>query len=285
MIDPPEVVIDKNGDTTTYRAKEQQKQVKRTAEEIEQRRLHHLFAQNATEWLTLQEFETSEDCVDEIRRLGYELWVTDLSQEAEALNMAPTKLPEKIALVMGTEAVGASQYILDEADRRVYLPLRGFADSLNLSVATALVIHHLFMMDPTLIGAMSEEDRSMLRKSWYVKLTQQRLLSASQKKQRTRLMSHIRKCEEIYSKKQKDPSYKIQPFEQKKLDDWPRYQRELEAIDLIIDPAKVEAAIEEWLIQPPDPLTDLRRADTHRVCFVGKNTKGMLFTSFFHFRP
>merc|ERR1712160_215858 len=34
-------------------------------------------------------------------------------------------------------------------------------------------------------------------------------------------------------------------------------------------------AVQEWIDNPPAPLTDLRRADTHRVCFVGKNTRDM----------
>jgi tRNA G18 (ribose-2'-O)-methylase SpoU len=277
MIDPPIVVVDENGDVKTESRKatqqQQQQNVTRTPEEIRIQREHHLFAQNATEWLTVQDFETSELCVSEIRRLGYELWVTDLSQEAEALSMSPTKLPDKIALVMGTEAVGASQYMLDQADKRVYLPLRGFADSLNLSVATALIIHHFFVIDPSLIGAMDEQERRELRRHWFVKLTQQRLLSASQKKARTRLIGHIRRCEEIAERKSNDPHYFIQPEGQKKLDSLPRYRKELDEIEAIIDPKRVERAIQEWIDNPPEPLTDLRRADTHRVCFVGKNTK------------
>ena len=35
----------------------------------------------------------------------------------------------------------AERELLQAADERVYLPLRGFADSLNLSVAAALVLH------------------------------------------------------------------------------------------------------------------------------------------------
>ncbi|KAG7341629.1 tRNA/rRNA methyltransferase SpoU [Nitzschia inconspicua] len=282
MIDPPSITeLDEYGNTLDISAKQGQAQITRTAEELEQRRLHHLFARNATEWLEVRDFETSEDCVTELRKLGYYLWVTDLSQEAEALPM-PTatarsdfEIPEKIALVMGTEAVGASQYILDQADKRVYLPLRGFADSLNLSVATALIIHHLFCLDPSLIGAMDEEDRVALRRSWYVKLVQQRLLSSSQKKTRTRLIGQIKKCEMIFEKTQKDPNYKLQPGEKKKLDNWTNFQKEFDEINSLLEPAKVEAAIQEWLDNPPEALTDLRRADTHRVCFVGKNTKDM----------
>lgn len=264
-----------------------QRQVARTTEEIQQRRLHHLFAQNATEWLDVRDFATSEDCVADVRKRGYQLWVTDLSQEAEALEMpagaavggppstASPLVPPRVALVMGTEAVGASQYILGQADKRVYLPLRGFADSLNLSVATALILHHLFCMDPTLVGAMADEERTRLRQIWYTKLCQQRILTSAQKKARTRLVSNIKKCHGIYERRQKDPSRPLQPSEQRKLDDWPTYKQELDALEALVDPARVALAVQEWVENPPEPLTDLRRSDVHRVCYVGKNTKQM----------
>ena len=48
------------------------------------------------------------------------------------------QFPKKLALCFGTESTGATPYLLEQADKRVYLPLTGFADSLNLSVAAAL---------------------------------------------------------------------------------------------------------------------------------------------------
>ncbi|OEU08920.1 SpoU_methylase-domain-containing protein, partial [Fragilariopsis cylindrus CCMP1102] len=249
-------------------------------DELNQRRLHHIFARNATEWITVRDFETVEDCVACCRKQGYKLWVTDLSQAAEALDLSPDpskplRIPDKIALVFGTEAVGASNYILEQADKRVYLPLRGFADSLNLSVSTALVTQALFFLDPSLIGAMSEGERKDMRKAWFTKLAQQRLLTSKQKKDRKILGAKMKKCETLNKRIQDDPDYYIQPGEQKKLDEWSSYQRELESIEALIDPVKVQIAVQEWIDNPPVPLTDLRRADTHRVCFVGKNTRHM----------
>eukprot|EP00978_Attheya_sp_CCMP212_P036472 scaffold165628_cov95-Attheya_sp.AAC.1 len=52
-----------------------------------------------------------------------------------------TVIPPKLVIVFGTEAVGCTSEMLNAADKHVYLLLRGFADSLNLSVATALVVH------------------------------------------------------------------------------------------------------------------------------------------------
>lgn len=275
MIDPPEILDEEEEQERLESLNQQQRRHAelRTPEEAEARRQHHLFARKATEWLTVKDCSSSEECVAELREQGYQLWVTDLSQEAQSLTMTSPAIPEKVALVMGTEAVGCSQYMLDEADRRVYLPLRGFADSLNLSVATALIIHQLFVMDPTMIGGISEEEKYELRQVWYTKLCQQRILTSGQRKQRTKLQNLLRKCQTIYDRSQKTGARKLQPSEQKKLNEWDTYKAELQDFENMLDPVKLQAAVQEWVENPPVPLTDVRRADAHRVCYVGKGTK------------
>lgn len=278
MIDPPEVMDDEipSVEDPTLNQQQRRQLSVATPEEIEARRQHHLFARKATEWLTVKDFATSQDCVEELRQLGYQVWVTDLSQEAECLTLTSPQVPQKVALVMGTEAVGCSQYMLDQADKRVYLPLRGFADSLNLSVATALILHQLFIMDPTLIGATTTPNEKLeLRKAWFSKLCQQRILTSSQRKHRQKLQSLLKKCQVIYERSQQPKARKLQPSEQKKLDEWDSYKQQLEELEALVDPVKIQAAVEEWVRNPPAPLTDVRRADEHRVCYVGKNTKAL----------
>jgi len=157
-----------------------------TAAEVQNRANHHLFAQRAVQWLQVQEFDTTKECIDKLRKDGYHIWSTDLSQEAVTLDEEGLRddddtlkernlIPDKLAIVFGTEAVGCTAEILDASDKRVYLPLRGFADSLNLSVATALCVHQLFILDPTIIGAMPEEERINIRRQWYAKLATQRI--------------------------------------------------------------------------------------------------------------
>lgn len=48
-----------------------------------------------------------------------------------------------VALVMGSEARGLSQTWLAAADQQVVIPMRGIVDSLNLSVATALLLYEI----------------------------------------------------------------------------------------------------------------------------------------------
>lgn len=71
------------------------------------------------------------------RGAGYELLVTALDG-AESLYR--TGLQGRIALVMGSEAGGVSAGMLAQADKRVYIPMQGQAESLNVAVAAGVVL-------------------------------------------------------------------------------------------------------------------------------------------------
>jgi tRNA C32,U32 (ribose-2'-O)-methylase TrmJ len=72
-----------------------------------------------------------------------------------------------MALVIGRETDGVSKEMLEAADKRVYLPIYGFSESLNLSVAAALIVQQLFFICPEASGSMEEEERASLRARWY----------------------------------------------------------------------------------------------------------------------
>lgn len=50
---------------------------------------------------------------------------------------------EPIAIIMGNEGAGISSDILDEADQRITIPIRGKAESLNVSVAAGIFMYHM----------------------------------------------------------------------------------------------------------------------------------------------
>ncbi|KAF0687110.1 Aste57867_21081 [Aphanomyces stellatus] len=124
-------------------------------------------AREATDWLSIRRFKTSAACIQALRETGYEIWTTELSQDAVSLEDPAVKLPERVAIVMGREADGVSKDMIAAADKRVYLPIHGFADSLNLNVATGLVIQRLFFICPEARGAMTKTERATLRDTWY----------------------------------------------------------------------------------------------------------------------
>ena len=123
-------------------------------------------------WLTERVFDESEQLIEALRAGGFAIWATDLSPDAQVLETSEVMrpVPDLVALVFGREVDGVSRAFLDAADRRFYLPMQGFTESLNLSVATALVLQRLFDADPTLVGAMPQDERDALRATWYARL-------------------------------------------------------------------------------------------------------------------
>ncbi len=123
-------------------------------------------------WLTRRLFETIEDCLAAAKEENLAIWATDLGPGALELT-TPESLqlfPERVALVIGRELQGVSEKILEVADRRIFLPMSGFTESFNLSVATALVLQRCFDSEPSLVGAMPAEERDALRHEWFDRL-------------------------------------------------------------------------------------------------------------------
>ncbi len=77
------------------------------------------------------------DLLDGLRRAGYRILVTCL-EGAEDLYQAD--LGGRLAFVMGNEANGVSARLLAAADKRVYIPMQGRAESLNVAMAAGIVM-------------------------------------------------------------------------------------------------------------------------------------------------
>lgn len=77
------------------------------------------------------------DFLQWIQSCGYELLVTCLE---DAENLYQTDLKGKIAMVIGSEANGASAGLLAAASKKVYIPMEGKAESLNAAVAAGAVM-------------------------------------------------------------------------------------------------------------------------------------------------
>jgi len=139
---------------------------------------HLGIAQGASKWITLHHFETALEAIEHLKASEYTIWATDLSQKADALSFdvhdgdarSDSGLPRKLAFVMGTETSGISQLFVDAADRRVFLPMFGFADSYNLSVSCAMMMQQLLFMDPSILGSLDEDERRRIRAKWYDQL-------------------------------------------------------------------------------------------------------------------
>lgn len=80
---------------------------------------------------------SEELLVQAARKAGYELLVTCLDG---AENLYKADLKGRLAFVMGNEANGVSPALLAAADKRVFIPMQGRAESLNVAMAAGIVM-------------------------------------------------------------------------------------------------------------------------------------------------
>ena len=80
---------------------------------------------------------SSEECINWLRENEIKIYCTYLKASIDYLE---ADFRQGSAIVMGTEATGISDIWVDAADQNLIIPMNGIADSLNVSVTTAIVI-------------------------------------------------------------------------------------------------------------------------------------------------
>ena len=81
-----------------------------------------------------------------------EFWIAGTSLEARSVNLYDFKFQGKIAWVMGSEGTGMRRLIMENCDYLVTIPLKGRTQSLNVSVATGVVLAYANFMQNSFTG-------------------------------------------------------------------------------------------------------------------------------------
>jgi len=94
-------------------------------------------ARGSERWLHLVRHPTPAACAADLRARGFRLFVADLGDASWTPETVPVDRP--LALLFGSELTGVSPEARALADGAVHVPMHGFVESLNVSVAAALV--------------------------------------------------------------------------------------------------------------------------------------------------
>ncbi|KAG7374513.1 SpoU rRNA methylase family protein [Nitzschia inconspicua] len=101
-------------------------------------------AMGSAKWLTINNHVNTEAALQSIKQDGYHIITTDVNPKSKDIRNMDWDAPGKpICIVMGNEERGISQQVQDISDESFYLPMVGFAESFNLSAATAITCAHL----------------------------------------------------------------------------------------------------------------------------------------------
>lgn len=104
-------------------------------------RLDEEIAMGAQKWVDVKRYKNSNDAVDVLKDKGYKIIAT--SPHADSSLLQDYELDGKMALFFGTENKGLSDYVLENADAYLKIPMVGFTESLNISVSAAIILQHL----------------------------------------------------------------------------------------------------------------------------------------------
>lgn len=89
-------------------------------------------------------FENTEEAINKLKKENYTIFA--IEQVERSISLPDLKLPKgrKFAIVLGNEVKGIEQKIVDMCDAAIEIPQFGTKHSLNVSVATGIVIWDFF---------------------------------------------------------------------------------------------------------------------------------------------
>ena len=111
---------------------------------IEQRfgkRIDKEIALGAEKWVDINRFSTIQNCIDDLKNKGYQIIATTPHNDSCLLDAFD--ITKKSAIFFGTEKLGLSEEVMQQADGFLKIPMVGFTESLNISVSAAIVIQDL----------------------------------------------------------------------------------------------------------------------------------------------
>lgn len=89
-------------------------------------------------WVDIISHRSIDEAYEEFRQNGVQILATCFTDDAVNFREIDYTLPTVI--VVGSELEGISEVAAEKADRRILIPMMGMAQSLNVSVATALIL-------------------------------------------------------------------------------------------------------------------------------------------------
>lgn len=95
-------------------------------------------ARGAERWLDLHHHPGPASAIESLRSAGYRIFVADLERDSVPPEQVP--LDQPVCLWMGAELQGVDDEARAAADGVVHIPMYGLAQSLNVSVAAALLL-------------------------------------------------------------------------------------------------------------------------------------------------
>lgn len=138
-------------------------------EEINSKRIDREIAMGAQKWVDLNRYHTTKSCIKDLKAKGYQIVAT--TPHAADCDLIDFDITKKSCFFFGRETEGLSQYVIDEANCFLKIPMVGFTESLNISVSAAIILQHATaqLRKSSMNWKLTEEERLEKRFDWIKK--------------------------------------------------------------------------------------------------------------------
>ncbi len=127
-------------------------------------------AKGSQKWLTFNRYNEDKnntiDCLENLKSKGYQVIATTPHNDSCVLH--DFDITKKSAFVFGVEKAGVSDDVMKNADGFLKIPMVGFTESLNISVAAAIVLENLSykLRNSSLDWTLTAKEQQILYASW-----------------------------------------------------------------------------------------------------------------------
>ena len=130
-------------------------------------------AKGSQKWVTAKRYKSDGNnttiCFNNLREKGYQIIAT--SPHNNSCFLKDFDISKKTAFVFGVESEGVSDYVKEQADGFLKIPMVGFTESLNISVAAAIILQEVTtkLRSSKINWQLSEEEKNILYFEWVKK--------------------------------------------------------------------------------------------------------------------
>jgi tRNA (guanosine-2'-O-)-methyltransferase len=130
-------------------------------------------AKGSQKWLNLNNYKedknNTKDCLTRLKNEGYQIIAT--SPHNNTCTLHDLDISKKSAFIFGVEKSGVSEEVLINSDEILTIPMVGFTESLNISVAAAIILENLTnkLRNSNCEWRLSEKEQEIIYANWLEK--------------------------------------------------------------------------------------------------------------------
>jgi len=130
-------------------------------------------AKGSQKWLNLNNYKedknNTKDCLTRLKNEGYQIIAT--SPHNNTCTLHDLDISKKSAFIFGVEKSGVSEEVLINSDEILTIPMVGFTESLNISVAAAIILENLTnkLRNCNYQWRLSEKEQEIIYANWLEK--------------------------------------------------------------------------------------------------------------------